>query len=114
MFGCSFSNAFTAALVAVPSAPRPWVANWMVCFADAGTCLPPLEPLLLQPAAASDAAVPMATAMAAALCRFLPIWPNCLVWPDHVVIRGHLLCCQSADAAANSSADGWVSSIKWK
>src|SRR6266581_2635383 len=79
MFGCSFSNAFTAAVVAVPSAPRPCVANTMVCVALAGTCLPPPEPLLLQPTAASAMVVPTATATADA--RFLPV----------KAIRGHLV-----------------------
>src|SRR5258708_39146413 len=67
MFGCSFSNAFTAAAVAVPSAPRPCVANTMVCVALADTCLPAEPPLLLQPAAPSVTAVKTATARTAAL-----------------------------------------------
>src|ERR1039457_7703626 len=68
MFGCSFSNAFMAAVVAVPSPPRPCVANTMVCFALAATWLDALElvllpllPLLLQPAAASASTAPAAT-----------------------------------------------------
>jgi hypothetical protein len=81
----------------------------IVCFADAGTCLPLAPELLLQPAAASDAAVPTATAIAAALYRLFPIWPNCLVWPDHVVIVATSFASSPRNAAANSSADGWMS-----
>src|SRR5260370_20048520 len=39
MFGCSFSNAFTASSVAVPSEPRPWAAKTMVCLALPATWL---------------------------------------------------------------------------
>ena len=82
-----------------------------ICLADAGTCLPAAPPpLLLQPAAASDAAVPTATAMTAARCRFLraPILPNCLLWPDHVVIVATSFASSPRNATANWSA---VSSI---
>src|SRR6266566_1852632 len=91
IFGCSFSNAFTAAMVAVPSAPRPWVANTMVCFALAGTCLPAEPPLLLQPTAASDAAVPIATATTDA--RRLRVKPIRVgpVRPADPALAGHLL-----------------------
>src|ERR1017187_181327 len=37
IFGLAFSNAATAAFVAAPSPPRPWVANTIVCDALAGT-----------------------------------------------------------------------------
>src|SRR5437899_7005952 len=46
ILGFACSNALTAAVVAVPSEPRPWVANTIVCEALAGTCFPALEPLL--------------------------------------------------------------------
>src|SRR5215469_6260457 len=63
MFECSFSNAFTAVAVAVPSEPRPWVANTIVCLALAGTCLPAAPELELLPQAAS--AIAPVAAMAA-------------------------------------------------
>src|SRR5437016_3567978 len=91
MFGCSFSNAFTAACVAVPSAPRPWVANTMVCVALAATCLPAELGPLLQPAAASVAAVPTATTIIAA--RFLRSIDLCRdpVRAAHLALPGHFL-----------------------
>src|SRR5262249_62346153 len=64
MFGCSFSNAFTAACVAVPSEPRPWVAKTMVCLALAATWLLAAGVLPLLPqAAAARASVPAAATM---------------------------------------------------
>src|SRR5215469_100709 len=62
MLGCSFSNAFTAVVVAVPSEPRPCVANTIVCLALADTWLPAPEPELPQPAAAKATAALMAAA----------------------------------------------------
>src|SRR5262245_33589242 len=99
IFGCSFSKAFTAAWVAVPSAPKPWVANSMVCLALAGTCLPAeLEPLLLQPAAASAPAVVTDTATANALLlradttRWDPTRPAGLALPGHFIIVATSFC----------------------
>ena len=64
MLECSFSKALIAASVAVPSPPRPCVANTMVCLALAATWLlaPELEPLLPHPAAASATTAAAATA----------------------------------------------------
>src|SRR6266487_1388838 len=108
MFGCSFSNAFTAACVAVPSAPKPWVANTVVCVALAATCLPAELGPLLQPAAASVATVPTATAITAArFLRRINLWGD-PVRAAHLALPGHFLNVATSFASGPRSGSSLV------
>src|SRR5712691_7154007 len=101
MFGLAFSNAFTAASVATPSPPRPWVANTMVCLAVGDTCPAVGEfglLLLLQPATAkantaANASVPRAPRNADPVVSFFLIIGH-LSSTDTVpaLSRTYLLC----------------------